>query len=118
MGLIFEDVKLDHIGRGGVDDDVPLVELAEAELREVCQLVAHPLHDDKGSVTIKVDVRKLEDGGLLIAGKVSSRLPSRDIKALSAQVDPDGNVQCVQHKQEPLPLGGNGVTTLKTAKEG
>jgi len=104
MTLVFEDVKIDHIGRGGLEDDVALVDLAEDEIREVCRLVNHDLYADKGSVTIKIDVRKTEGGDVIVAGGVKTAPPARRIKGLSARVTDRGEVLTATHKQEPLPL--------------
>lgn len=113
MGLQFEDVSFEMIGRGGGEEDHPLVMLVDEEIQRLSNMVLEYGREDKATVTITVTIKAESDNGVVLGGKVVSKEPARSSKALSALVTPDGRVMTAEHKQEPLfsnvtPIGKEG----------
>jgi hypothetical protein len=100
----YEDLSLNLIGAGGTEDDVLLIAYVDEILREVAIAVASPMNEAKkaGSVTVKLTIKPLENGSVVIASDVKATAPHRHIKSLMADVTKDGEVLAQDHRQEPL----------------
>lgn len=105
MGLNYEPVKLEHLGRGGTAEDVALVDEVEQKLAHLSMLVIDDKADGEGSLTIKIRVKKMGEESVLLAYSIAAKEPPMRRKALSAIVAPStGELFSAQHKQEALPL--------------
>jgi hypothetical protein len=101
--LVFEDVCLEHIGKGGVEDDISLIELGNQELTRLCQALKDPRRGDSGTLNIKVKATLSEDGGhVIFSGGVDAKLPQIEVRGLTAQISASGRVITAQHKQEHI----------------
>lgn len=116
----FEDVKFEMIGRGGTKEDVPLIDQTNEALYEAALAAANPETDGKATVTIRVTLKRGDEGGILHYGSVSVKNPVRRTKALLAFVEDDGRVTTRTHKQlaldQQIDQMIDNVTPIKTKK--
>lgn len=87
----YQDVTLSSIGNA--EDDIGLIDQTSEAIRRVCQLVDSPDFDDKGTITLQVKIRRIEDTGeILIAGSVRVAEPARLTSPVRARVTRTGRV--------------------------
>lgn len=103
--LNYENVKLEHLGRGGTKEDIPLVDEVEERLAHLAMLVIDERAEGDAVLTIKVKVKKAGDESVILAYSIQAKDPPMRRKALSAIVAPStGELFAAHHKQEALPL--------------
>ncbi len=118
MSLMFEDVSLALIGKGGLNGDRTLIQQAEDELQRLAQIVHEPGRGDTATITLTIKVKAVNKGDpdnrqLQISGGMKATEPKRDIRALAAFVTDDGQLLTAQAKQQSLP----NVTPLRPRDE-
>jgi hypothetical protein len=105
---MFEEVKLEHLGKGGQRDDLPLTTEAEQHLARLAVLVQDDRATGAGKLTIKIRVEHTGEGAVLISYSMQVTDPPMSRKALPAHVnEEDGGLYAVAHKQAALDLGDN-----------
>jgi len=98
----FENVRLEHLGRGGIDGDVCLVDEVEAVLARLALLATDDRATGPGTCTIKIKVAKAGEDSVVLGYSVKVTEPPVSRKGLTAVIA-GGDLVAVSHKQQPLP---------------
>jgi hypothetical protein len=114
----FEEVRLENIGRGGTNDDTPLVEMVDHMLQRAAAAVVSDevKAGSTATITIKLVVKAQEGAGVAVLPDVDIKWPKPRLLGITGFVS-DGRLLTAEHKQTALDLGAPKVIDLPR-KEG
>lgn len=93
----FETVKFEMLGRDGDDGTCALDEL-NRRIQEAGLACLDMRNAESAVVTVKVAIKRMGPGGLLLTPSISTRMPGRERLGLGA-ILADGEIQAAEHKQ-------------------